>query len=111
MAPRTRSTGAASALQQLRSLAGDPAAQSAAAVQLLSLRHGQEVVRSAVAVLIDHPNPDALDGLRQLYAHFAADGVRRDPGSYLRARLVRALRPICTQDDLPLLEQALVTYE
>lgn len=101
----------ASAVQQLRALAGDPAAQSAAAAELLSPRLGQEVVRSAVAVLIDHPNPDALEGLRQLYAHFAADGVRRDPGSYLRSRILRAMRTLCTPDDLPLLEQALLTYE
>lgn len=100
-----------SAVQQLRALADDPTAQSAAAAELLSPRLGQEAVRSAVAVLVDHPNPAALDGLRRLYAHFDTDGVRRDPGSYLRSSIVRALRPICTPDDLPLFEQALVTYE
>jgi hypothetical protein len=104
-------TGKAERLQQLRELATDPTAQAAYAATLLQPRNGLEVIRAALDVLTKHPHADARARLAALYDHYAADGVRRDPATYTRSAIVRALRPVALSDDLPLLEQAALTYE
>lgn len=49
--------------------------------------------------------------LATLYAYYDADPYKRDTGAYVRAAILRALRPVVRGDDTPLLEHALLTYE
>lgn len=98
-------------LQRLRELVDDPDARAAYAVTLLQPKMGLEVIRSALRVLVQRPYPPARTALTRLFEHYAAQGVTRDPGTYVRSEIVRALRPIIELSDLPLLEQALMTYE
>jgi hypothetical protein len=100
-----------SRLEQLRALRAMPAARAAYAATLLQSRYGLEVVRSALQALIDHPDAAARPALHTLYDYYAANGVTRDAGTYVRSMIVRALRPICIPADLPLLAGALTTYE
>jgi hypothetical protein len=98
-------------LQRLRELVGEPDARAAYAVMLLQPKFGLEVVRAALRVLVAHPYPFARGALVRLFGHYARQGVTRDPGTYVRSEIVRALRPICEPADVGLLEQALMTYE
>jgi hypothetical protein len=98
-------------LEQLRALRDDPPARAAYAATLLQPRMGLEVVRTALRALIAHPYLPARPALHSLYDHYAASGVQRDPGTYVRSEIVRALRPLVEPGDVPLLENALTTYE
>src|SRR5262245_35031086 len=98
-------------LQELRDLAAEPAAQAALAQTILATEKDVQAVRAAVEVLKAHPTPAARQVLRERFEHYAADGVRRDAGAYLRSAILQALRPIALPDDTPLLEQAATTYE
>ncbi len=98
-------------LQRLRELVDDPPARAEYALTLLQPRYRLEVVRAALRVLVRNPHPPARPALIQLYEHYASQGVSRDPGTYLRSEIVRALRPFCEPSDVGLLEQALMTYE
>lgn len=98
-------------LQRLRELVDDPLARAEYAVTLLQPRYGLEVVRAALRVLVRHPHPPSRLTLVRLYEHYASQGVSRDPGTYVRSEIVRALRPFCEPADVALLEQALMTYE
>jgi hypothetical protein len=100
-----------SRLQRLRELISDPSARADYAVTLLQPRFGLEVVRAALRVLVARPHPPARPSLVRLYEHYATNGVSRDPGTYVRSEIVRALRPISEPADVWLLEQALMTYE
>ena len=97
--------------QELRELASDPAAQTALAQSILATDKDVQAMRAALEVLKQHPTPAARPALRERFEHYAADGVRRDAGTYLRAAILQALRPIALPDDLPLLEQAAATFE
>ena len=107
MASETKETR----LQQLRALQDDPEARAAYAVTLLQPKFGPEVVRAALRVLVMHPHLPARAALTRLFDHYASQGVTRDPGTYVRSEIVRALRPFAEPADVPLLEQALLTYE
>jgi hypothetical protein len=98
-------------LQRLRELSNDPPARAEYAVTLLQPKFGLEVVRAALRVLVARPHPPARLAPVRLFEHYATQGVSRDPGTYLRSEIVRALRPICEPSDIALLEQALMTYE
>ncbi len=98
-------------LAELRERASDPAAQAALAMDVLAKDKDVQAIRAALEVLKQHPTPPARRILRERFEHYAADGVRRDTGTYLRAAVVQALRPIALPDDLPLLERAAATYE
>lgn len=98
-------------LLRLRELQDEPEARAAYAMTLLQPKFGLEVVRSALRVLIVQPHAPARPTLVHLFEHYATHGVTRDPGTYIRSDIVRALRPICEPADLGLLEQALMTYE
>jgi hypothetical protein len=100
-----------SRLQRLRELVDEPEKRAEYAVTLLQPKFGLEVVRAALRVLVAHPHLAALPALTRLYDHFATNGVTRDPGTYVRSEIIRALRPICEHADIPLLEHALMTYE
>lgn len=98
-------------MQQLRVLSDDPPTRAEYAVTLLQPRYGLEVVRAALRVLVMLPHPPARPALIRLFEHYATQGVTRDPGTYVRSEILRALRPICEPADVGLLEQALMTYE
>jgi hypothetical protein len=98
-------------LQELRALASEPAAQAALAQSILATDKDVQAIRAAVEALKAHPTPAARPVLRERFEHYAADGVRRDAGGYLRAAILQALRPIALPADLPLLERAAATYE
>ncbi|MCC6455064.1 MAG: hypothetical protein IT328_08995 [Caldilineaceae bacterium] len=100
-----------SRLQRLRELVDDPAGRADYAVTLLQPRYGLEVVRAALRVLVARPHLPARAALVRLFEHYATQGVTRDPGTYVRSEIVRALRPISEPADVALLEQALMTYE
>ncbi len=98
-------------LQRLRELVDEPTARADYAATLLQPKFGLEVVRAALRVLVAQPHPSARNALIHLFEHYATQGVTRDPGTYVRSEIVRALRPICDGTDVVLLEQALMTYE
>src|SRR5438128_2542024 len=98
-------------LQRLRDLSDDPVARADYAVTLLQPKYGLEVVRAALRVLVARPHPPARPTLIHLFEHYATQGVIRDPGTYVRSEIMRALRPICEPVDVGLLETALMTYE
>jgi hypothetical protein len=96
---------------ELDALAGDPAAQSRLAAELIAGERRAQVVGPALAALERFPIPEARPALLQLYGNLDADGVRLDPGGDFRAAALRALRSWATTDDLVLLERAVTTYE
>ncbi|MCC9077002.1 hypothetical protein FKZ61_012900 [Litorilinea aerophila] len=98
-------------MQQLQALAHEPAAQAAFAATLLTPRYGRSVHQAALAVLERHPHPPAREALHRLYQRLNARQGAADPGTYLRAAIVRALRPMATPADRSLLQQAVTTYE
>ncbi len=98
-------------VNELQSLAGDPAAQTALAVRVLANQPEAQAARAALDVLRERPTPTARPALLRCFAFYAANGVRRDAGGYLRAAIVSALRPVAQPEDVPLFEQAATTYE
>lgn len=101
----------AAKLDQLRRLAGVPAEQAAFAARLLERERNAEVVLAALAALAGAGDPTWRPALLRAYAHYDANGPRRDPGGAVRAAILRALRPVALPEDVPLLERAATTYE
>lgn len=101
------------AATQLAQLAG--AEQAAFALTLLApvgrKESRRDTLRAALKVLAAHPLPQAREPLAQLFARFARSGGALDYGCYLRGDALRALRPLVTRAEVPLLEQAATTYE
>jgi hypothetical protein len=102
-----------SAAMQLAALQGDE--QAAYALALLKpvgrKETRRDTLRAALKVLRTAPLEEARPALVQLYERYARNGGALDYGCYLRNDSLRALRPIVTADELPLLEQAATTYE
>lgn len=98
-----------SKIQQLRGLVSTPEAQGRFAITLLNARHGTEVVLAALQVLTKNPLADARPALLALFAHYTARGETRDPSAFLRATIMRALRPVVQAADADLLAQATAT--
>jgi len=108
-------------LRQLRALQASPTDQAAYALALLqeqgTSKRGKpsarvrELVGAALRVLTNVPTPEARPTLLDLYARYAARGETLDPGAYLRAATLEALRPALQPDDVPLLTAAVTTYE
>jgi hypothetical protein len=96
---------------RLNSLASDPNAQSDFAVSLLQSRQKRDVLLAALKVLARSPNSAAREPIRQLFEHFSADGRKRDPGAFMRRAVLDAWRPVALPADVPLLLQAVNTYE
>ena len=96
---------------RLNSLASAPNAQSDFAVSLLQPRQKRDVLLAALKVLIKNPTPAAREPIRQLFEHFSADGRKRDPGAFMRRAVLDAWRPVALPADVPLLLQAVNTYE
>jgi len=96
---------------RLNSLASVPDAQSDFAVSLLQPRQKRDVLLAALKVLAKYPNPAAREPIRQLFEHFSADGRKRDPGAFTRRAVLDAWRHVALPADVPLLLQAVNTYE
>jgi hypothetical protein len=96
---------------RLNSLASAPNAQSDFAVSLLQSRQKRDVLLAALKVLVKNPTPAAREPIRQLFEHFSADGRKRDPGAFMRRAVLDAWRPVALPADVPLLLQAVNTYE
>ena len=96
---------------RLNSLASAPDAQSDFAVSLLQPRQKRDVLLAALKVLAKNPNPAAREPIRQLFEHFSADGRKRDPGAFTRRAVLDAWRPVALPADVPLILQAVNTYE
>jgi hypothetical protein len=103
------SRGAARAdLQRLDDLALDPEAQFALALQYVERSSNLEILRRALSIVQAAANSDARPVLHHAYDRSDA---KSDSGGFVRALIVRALRPIAHPDDQPLLERALLTYQ
>ena len=102
-----RETGRAD-LTRLDDLRFDPDAQFALALDLVARSTDMEVLRAALSVVRSAANPDARPVLHRAYRRGDA---RSDSGGFVRAAIVRALRPIIHLDDLPILEEGLQTYQ
>jgi len=108
-------------IRRLRTLANDHAAQGAYALELLEKlcrapKRGRkigdrELTQSVLRVLVRTPEPDARSALLSLYARYAENGVTFDPGGYIRAAILSALRPSLEPADCELLTAAVTTYE
>jgi hypothetical protein len=98
-------------LQRLKELAETPQEQLLYARSLLESERDRQVIEAALGVLQEHSEPANRPLLLKLYQYYADSGPKRDPGMYLRLAVLRGLRPLTRQDDLALLEQAILTYE
>ena len=98
-------------ISRLRSLVSDPEAQSAYATSLLRPRQTRDVLLAALDVLANHPYPDAREALVVLYEAYRRSGSARDPGAFTRRAILAALRPLATPAELPLVLDAVATYE
>lgn len=96
-------------LAQLQQLTG--AAQAALAAETVAREKDVRAVRAALTVLTERPTLSARAALIGRFEHLMADGVKRDAGTYLRAAILAALRPVALPEDAPLLERAARTYE
>ncbi len=111
MSPKFKRAAPSPKLDQLKALADSPGAQTALAIEIVEREKDVRALRAALDVLKQRPAWNARPALLQRYATLAADGVKRDAGSYLRAAILLALRSLARPEDLPLLEQAATTYE
>lgn len=109
-------------MENLRHLADDPNARAEYALDLLRApgrgrytAAGRERVGAAVRILTQHPPLDKSTECRtvllDVYNAFHERGETRDPGSYVRAGLLNALRPHLQPADAELLADAATTYE
>ena len=96
---------------RLRALASSPAEQSAFAAQALGETREPGLIASILEVLKRHPASGAHDELVKLYGELAGAWQRKDPGGFLRAAAVDALRPMGLRSDGALFERATTTYE
>ena len=108
-------------IRKLQSLASDPSAQVMLALEFLAEvtttpKRGRkvpdrELTQSILRVLIRTPHADSRLPLLDLYARYAQNGVKFDPGGYVRTSIVTALRPNLEPADHQLLAAAVTTYE
>ena len=97
--------------RRLHALRADPDAQLVFAVEVLEASRDLEVVRPALKIIEEQGDPALRPLLHRKYLWCAEQPSRRDSSGFIRAAIVRALRPIGHPDDLPILDQALVTYQ
>jgi hypothetical protein len=96
-------------LEELKSLSGRE--QTALAIEIVRDEKDVRALRAALELLRERPAWEAKSALLGRFAALAADGIKRDAGTYLRAAILQALRPLAQPGDLALLEQAAATYE
>lgn len=88
-----------------------PSHRATLAIHILEGRPHEEVLRAALDVLADTTPPAARPVLLRTYAGLDSAGVRRDAGGFNRVAIVRAIRRLGQQEDVPILERAASTYE
>jgi hypothetical protein len=93
----------------LQHLEGDARVQAAA--RIMHGSHDLDVVRTAIGVLGEADMPAWRDDLIAKYRWCDAQPVRRDGGGYIRAAIVRALRPVSDPSDSALFQLAMNSYE
>lgn len=98
-------------LRALKAMADDPDAQLGEAVRLMEKSRHLEVVRTAIGLIGNAGDPAMRAALHRKYEWCESQPGQRDGSGYIRAALVRALQPIVQQDDLPLLQRALTSYQ
>jgi hypothetical protein len=96
-------------LDQLKTLSGRE--RTALAIEIVADEKDVRALHAALEGLRERPAWEAKPALLERYAALAADGVKRDAGTYLRAAILQALRPLVQPADVPVLEQAAATYE
>ncbi|HEU0165283.1 MAG TPA: hypothetical protein VFQ54_09575, partial [Thermomicrobiales bacterium] len=92
----------------LKDLVNDPVALRATAVEFIQHASSLEVTRAAIVTLQGMNDPANRDVLHRRYE---VSGEKNDSGGFIRAAIVRALQPIVSVDDRPLLMRALNTYQ
>jgi hypothetical protein len=98
-------------IKRLDALGADPEAQRAFALELLDRPAATFDVQAALRTLARLPDPGNAARLHALYEYLDVDGVKRDSAGFLRAEILRALRPIVGAADVPLLQRAAMTVE
>ena len=98
-------------ITRLKTLAEDATEQTAYALELLEEEKNSLVLEAALRVLEENYTAAAHPLLHKLYQYLSTDATKRDSGASLRVLVIKALRPILKQSDIPLLEQASATYE
>ncbi|MGC4107765.1 MAG: hypothetical protein QM753_15700 [Thermomicrobiales bacterium] len=98
----------AAQLDLLRSVAADPVSLRATATEFARHSGNLEVVKAAIAALGGMGDAGNRDMLHEV---FHRCGERNDAGGFIRAAVVRALQPIVSEADRPLLMTALATYQ
>ncbi len=96
---------------RLQDLADTPTAQLELARHFVATSGNLELLRTALAVIEEAADPDSRSVLHDAYQRLEVHPERNDSGGFIRAAIVRALRPIVHPDDAPLLQRALVTYQ
>ncbi|MEJ7902443.1 MAG: hypothetical protein WKF63_11400, partial [Thermomicrobiales bacterium] len=109
-AKRSPAVTARAQLDALRALASDPDAQASLAVTYVEESKDLDVLRPALDVLSAQADPSLRPVLHAKYAWCEQSPERHDSGGFIRAAIVRALQPIINDDDLPLLQRALLSY-
>ncbi len=98
-------------LDALAALEHDPDGQAALAEEYVRTSTNMEVLRPALAVLRERADPAARPVLHEKYAWCEQSPERNDSGGFVRASIIRALRPIIQPGDMPILRRALVSYQ
>lgn len=111
-APGRRKMPRASARELLQSLsAAEGQEQADLALHYVQDSTNMEVLRPALSVLQAWGDSEVRPVLHERYAWCERSPDRNDSGGFVRASIVRALRPIVHPDDLPILQRALLTYQ
>ena len=98
----------ASQLDLLRSVAGDPASLRATATEFARHSGNLEVMKAAITALGGMEDAGNREVLHEVYGRCTD---RTDAGGFIRAAVIRALQPIVSEADRPLLMTALATYQ
>ena len=94
---------------ELQQLEGDDRIQ--AAMRIMHESRDLDLVRTAIGILGEAESPALRDDLIAKYEWCHTQAARRDGGGYIRAAIVRALRPVSDPADASLFQQAMSTYE
>lgn len=95
--------------EQLATLSGEELLD--AAVTVMHKSSDLELVRRAIGIIEGTEEPRYRDELVAKYEWCDAQPHRRDGGGYIRAAIVKAIRPISGPDDAPIFQRAMLSYE
>lgn len=98
-------------LDRLTALSIDRPRMVEFAAELVATEKDPFVLRSALAALDGEVLPGHRTKFLSRYRELTKSGPKGDPGAGLRIGLLKAMRPLLRDDDIPVLEEALNTYE